>query len=335
MKLVQQRKNLVKRAFSGLVGLPPETEPQQTPLQEPAVVPMKPKAGRPSQGARTMTGAERTQKYREEKKKKLEDKERRDLVAQLTKIQKLMLPFADLESPQVHNVFAERRQRLQKIRDEWVLLPVAELQKTLGVYQKKDAEGRKLYIDSRGRLSGESSGEADRKNGMSGVERQIAKADGEGGGHDEGFGTAISNYNAESEPTTRAPRGIQTPKEHIAYLEDREEIITELIEQYVRKISLDDDQLACRCLLCGAKLPQLSDARQHFWVEYDKGLRMYYRYQELSEDTGVAEIAQFMIDDCRMAYRNHKHLQEVWRVSIRREAEAKATAISSHPKNSP
>jgi hypothetical protein len=350
-KMLPPRKPPAKRAFTGLVGLPPESEP----THEHAVAPTAAKGpGRPSKGARTMTGAERTQKYRQGQKKKFEDKERRDLVAQLVKIYRRMLPFADLKSPLAHKVLAERRQRLQKISDEWVLLPVTELQKTLGVYQEKGPEGLKLYIDARGRLSGESSGEADRKDGLSGTEQQIAMADGESSDHDEGLGDATSNYNTESESSTRGPQGgLRIPAEHLAYLEDREEIITELVQRYTRA-----EGSGLRCLLCkevecltspqGSKMARITypvfiadptDARQHFWLEYDKGLKLYYRWQELSEDPGVAQIAQFMIDDSETASLNHKHLREVWNASARRKAEQKAAekaaAISSQPKNSP
>lgn len=259
-----------------------------------------------------MTPAERVKKHRQAQQAKLADKERRNLVAQLAKILKRMLPFADPKSPLAHKVFAERRMRLRKIHDEWVLLPIDEVRKALKLY--KDEK------DSYGRLHGESSGEGDRKNGMSGVEQRIAKAEGQRhGDHDDDpvpvRGGELTTYNTEREPSTRSPRGMRIPKEHIDYLDGREEIITELIEQHVRKISLDDDQPAHRCLLCSAKLPEFSDARQHFWEEYDKGLRLFYRHQELTEDSKIAELAEFIIDDIRKAYQNHKHLQEVWRVS--------------------
>lgn len=259
-----------------------------------------------------MSGQERAQKYRQERRKKLEEKERRDIVAQLVKIFRRMLPFADLESPKANEVFAERRLRLREIHDKWALLPVEELRKTLQVYEERK--------DSEGRLSRESTSEADRKNGMSGAEQRIARAEGEQhGNRGEGLGTATSNYNTEREPSTRAPRGTRIPEEHIKYLDRREAIITELIKQHVRKISLDDDQPAHRCLLCSAKLPEFSDARQHFWEEYDKGLQLFYRYQELSEDPAVVEMAPLIVSDARKAYLSNKHLQEVWRVSRERD----------------
>jgi hypothetical protein len=318
MTPTNQRKTPVERAYSGLVGRPYEPKPAPVPAgstepsETPTVATAPKRRGRPPKDNKTMSGRERMQKYRQEKQKKLEDKERRDLVAQLAKIHKRLLPFADPESPIADKVFAERRLRLREIRDKWILLPIEELRKTLQVYEENK--------DSEGRLPGESSGEADRKNGMSGAEQQLAIVEGEQhGNHGEGPGTAKDNYNTPREPSTRAPRGIQTPKEHVAYLDRREDIITELIRQHVRKISLDEDQPAHRCTLCSAKLSGFSDARQHFWEEYDKGLLLYYRFQELSEDPAVLEMAPQIIGDVRKAYQNHKHLQEVWRVSRERE----------------
>lgn len=257
------------------------------------------KRGRPAKHGVAMTSKERVAQHRL-------DKERRDLVAQLLVIFKRMLPFADQKSPQADAVLAERRLRLRRIRDEWVLLPVDELQKVLALY--------KAEKDSRGRLSGESSGEADRKSGMSGTEQRIAKADGEQHtGYDDDSASVPSNYNTEPDgSSTRPPQGLRIPQEHIDYLDRREGIITELIDEHVRKISLDDDQPVHRCVLCLAELPDRSCARQHFWEEYDKGLRMFYRFKELSENPGVVALAPFIVNDARKSYQEHKHLQAVW-----------------------
>jgi hypothetical protein len=168
--MIQQRKNPVKRAFNGLVGLPPEPGAQSPPSEAPH-------RGRPAKGEKAMTPAERVRKHRENKRAKQGDQKRRDLVAQLVRIIKRSIPFTDLKHTNAHFILAERRQRIQTIHNSWVLLPLDELKKVLAVYEEKDAQGRGVYIDSRGRLPGETSGEASRKNGMSGVEQQIAVAE--------------------------------------------------------------------------------------------------------------------------------------------------------------
>jgi len=348
MTPIKQRKNPVERAFkSRLVGMPqdePEVVPppeSPEPTKTPAVDAPK-RRGRPPKSDKAMSGRERTQRYRQAQQVKLEDKERRDLVAQLVKIYRWIFPFADLKSPLAHKVLAERRQRLQKIHDEWVLLPVGELRKTLQTYEENK--------DSQGRLHGESSGEADRKNGMSGVEQRIAEAESQqSSGHDDDSGRgrggdASQNYNIEQEPgSARPPRGARIPKEHIYYLDGREDIITELVGKHARP-----EAGGVRCLLCqdvqesvspeGVRsarytypvlIPDSSDVRQHFWEEYDKGLRLFYRYQELSEDPAVVEMAQFIVADARKAYLSNKHLQEVWQVSRERQAKLKDSVISS------
>jgi hypothetical protein len=333
MTPVPSRRKPVQRIGPRLAGLPPEPEDIRTPVApaDPPVAdtsePVVAKRGPKLKGERPMTPAERKAKQRA----KAADVQRRDIVAQLVKINRRRLSKPDVTSPQAHNVFANNRIRLRKIHDEWVLLPLEELQKTLRTYDE--------IKDSTGRLHGEASGEKDRSNGMSHPEKIIAAAEGERQGRFDDAactgrgGDAVQNYNTEQgttgETTGRPPRGLHIPREHTDYLDRRELIIGKLIEKHTKR-EADGDR---RCLLCseselventdGTKsrkfiYPVLipgSDVRDHFWREYDKGLQAFYRYQELSEDSGIVELAQFLVDDARRAYQNSKHLQAVWDLS--------------------
>jgi hypothetical protein len=324
------RKNPVKRLFPGLAG---RYEPEAAPAPaSPAEPPDEPtpelQRGRPGRPAKYADAATKQAAYRARKEENLADAERRNLVAELMRIYRRMqshiieMKTGSKKGKQqarerADKLRVENRQRLGKLHDDLLTLPVASIKNVLATWKETP--------DTRGRLRNERSGEDKSKYGMSELERIIAGQDRNENGtrvSPEGHGVDSSEQDDDSDSSnTRPPRGQRMPPEHIAYLDDREEIITELIKQHVRKISLDEDQPAHRCLLCGAKLPEFSEARQHFWTEYDKGLKLYYHYQELSEDSGVAEMAQFMVNEARRAYQNHKHLQEVWRVSRERQAE--------------
>jgi hypothetical protein len=301
-------KKPAERRFQGLVGMPPELpdDGDAPPLRR----------GRPPKGERAMTQAERKRQSRLHQQGKVEDAEKRNLVAKLMKIEKRRLPFANAESGWnvQHEVMAERRLRLQTMHDEWILLPIEELRKLLALNEEQK--------DSTGRLHGEPSGEAPRKNGQSGVEQVVAAEESktvvdDAAGGSRG-GDATNNYNVEKETSTRPPRGMRIPKEHIDYLDKREEIITQLIKKFTQP-----EGSGLRCLLCekiedissnGVKKRRISypvfiadpsDARQHFWEEYEKGRQMYFRYQDLKDIPALA-------DGARRAYLRHRHLQEVW-----------------------
>jgi hypothetical protein len=337
MTPVPSRRKPVQRIGPRLAGFPPEADAVPTlaapaePLVDHTPEPVAAKRGPKPKGERPMTPAERKAKQRAMKAEKAADVQRRDIVAQLVKINRRRLSKADLKSPNAHEVLANNRVRLRKMRDEWVLLPLEELQKTLRTYDE--------IKDSTGRLHGEASGEKDRSNGMSHPEKIIAASENQQhGGFDDAAGTSrggdlVDNYNTEQgttgETTGRPPRGLLIPREHTDYLDRRELIIGKLIEKHTKR-EADGGR---RCLLCseselventdGTKsrkfiYPVLipgSDVREHFWREYDKGLQAFYRYQELSEDSGVVELAQFLVDDARRAYQNSKHLQAVWDLS--------------------
>lgn len=332
MTPIQQRKKPVKRAFSGMVGLPPEPEDIRTPVApaDPPVAdtpePVVAKRGRPPKGERPMTPAERKAKQRAMKVEKVDDVQRRDIVAQLVIINRRRLSKADLSSPrgraQAHTVLANNRIRLRKMRDEWVSLPLDELQKVFKTYEE--------IKDSTGKMHGEASSDK--------VEQIFAAAKNQQhSGLDDAAGTgrggdAVQNYNTERESAGRPPRGLRIPPEHVRYLDRRESIIKDLIAKHTKR-----EADGVRCLLCyeieftdntdGTKsgvrnypvlIPDASDVRQHFWRQYDKGLEMFYRWQELTEGADVAEQAQFLVDDARRAYQNSNHLQAVWRSSRKR-----------------
>jgi hypothetical protein len=327
MTSTNQRKNPVKRAFSGLTGrYEPEAAPAPSGPTTPPDEPTSELQRGPGRPAKYADAATKQAAYRARKAENLADAERRNLVAEVMKIYRRMQPDIVVMKTgkkgkqqareRADKLRRENRQHLRKLQDDLLTLPVASIRNALATWKETP--------DALGRLRNERSGEDERKHGMSELERITAAQDRDENGTrvaPEGHRIDSSEQDNDSDPSdTRPPSGQRIPPEHIAYLDDREAIIGELIKQHVRKISLDDDQPAHRCLLCSAKLPGFSDARQHFWEEYDQGLQLFHRYQELSEDPGVAEMAQFIVVEARKAYQNHKHLQAVWRVSHERQA---------------
>jgi hypothetical protein len=325
----QQRKNPVKRLYNRLVGLPPEAEAAPASPVAPPSEPTPDLQRRPGRPTKHADAAAKQAAYRARKAENLADAERRNLVAELMKIYRRMQPdiVAEKSRPadiaRVVKLRGENRVRLRKVHDDMLALSLESLQKVLTTWKETP--------DSHGRLRNERSGEDERKHGMSELERIIAgQQNATGKVTPEGHGVDAFEQDDDSDSSdTRPPSGPRIPPEHKRYLDGREHIISELIMKYTKK-----EGSGVRCLLCRevqqdtatsegvstvrytypVVIADPSDVRQHFWEEYEKGLQLFYRYQELSEDPGVAELAQFMVADARRAYQNNKHLEEVWKV---------------------
>jgi hypothetical protein len=253
--MLPPRKNPVKRAFSGLVGLPPETEPQQIPPQEPAVVPAEPKRrGRPPKGERTMTATERKQS-----------------------------------------------QRAGEKIGEVLAIP-----------------------DSRGRLHNERSGEADRRFGMGEMERIVAaqERDEECGRRIGPGGRGSDKFEKDddsTEPVYNSPRS-SIPAWYVAAGEEMDVVMVRLVAKFYT---------GNRCQLCGVSW--LDDPLQHFWNEYEQGLKLYRHYKMLSEPEMAEVTPSFLIEEARQKYRLCKHLMRVWSwlESYREEKKEKSNFVTS------
>lgn len=313
-----QRKKPVQRAHHGLVGLPPE--PVEVPVA-PAVAVAEPvadapkKPGRPSKYGTAMTPAQRKAESRKMQAGKQADKERRDIVTKFVRSYRNMLPRTD----RIESNTIEHRLWVRKFHDKLMTLSLLELQQAFKVWEETP--------DLMGRLEGERSGEADRKYGMSELERMIAKRQ-TNTGRVTAQGQDPKKYEEEKHSTKLRPTvGPRIPEEHIAFLENREKIIGELVAKFYnpeRSFTLKNYEgehhfEKKQCQLCGAVIPDPSDARQHFWEEYEKGWQAYEKYVELNEP-GVAALASFIVEEARLRYIRNKHLQCVWSmVRVRRE----------------
>ncbi len=310
------QKKSAKRVFIGMAGSPlARVEPVLAPGGDGPEEPPVNKGGRPTLGDRAMTPAERTARSRAMKAEKKADEERRNIAAGLMKKIRRAQPKITDKAFQADKARGENRARLRKLHNDLLLLSVKSLREIAETYE--------LTPDSHGRLHNERSGEASRRYGMSEMERIIsAQSTNNGavtaGGHGPDADEPSEDDNGDS-PSFRPPSGPRIPPEHIAYLDKRESIIGELIAQHVRKISLDETDTHHRCLVCGALLKEWSDARQHFWEEYDKGLVLYHKFldaagleKELADET-LRAFQSECVTNARQAYLGNKHLMLVWR----------------------
>lgn len=328
----KQQRRPIKRAFTGrLVGLPPD-EPLAAPVPSPPAEPttihtgVAPADGEPPEEPPTVApapakrgrkpkyanNAEKQEAYRQRKKQKEEDLERRDIVAKMLAINRreLQLPKPKSRESKAHKVLADNRNRQRKLHDELIKLPLEKLKEVFTVM--------KGNLDSRGRLHSERSGEKPRKYGMTEIERIIAAQ-----GRDEngrrvvptGCGRDADSAEEEQEREIRpAPPGL--PREYILSLDEKEEIMTDLIARFYNAemgCSINDKHYEKgQCQLCGAFIPDPSDARQHFWEGYEKGLQLYFHYEKLN-DPAIREIlAPGMLEEAKRQYMTCEHLQTVW-----------------------
>lgn len=294
------------------------------PPREPIVAAARKKLGRPAKNGVSMTAAQRQAVSRANKAAKPDDKERRDIVAKLMKMYRYaaLVPTEKAPDKIRENIHAQRR----KLNKDLLALNLEQVRDVLRIWRESN--------DLKGRLPGERSGEKERKYGMSELERIIAART---NGRPRTSKT-LSDYDNEKAGLRRPSGGRGIPPEHLAYLDEREAVITELIEKYycrvpyIRKQSRPDGVVQTRfeagqCRLCG-EFPNPGDVRQHFWREYDKGLEARDRYQELNEP-GVVELAPFIVSEAEDRVFQNKHLVAVWdlvrkRSEQRRQASRKA-----------
>ena len=311
-----QRKRPTQRAYTGLVGLPPD---------EPGDVPAPQKGGRPTLGDKPMTPAERKSRERAMKAAKKDDEVKRNIVAALMKKIRSAQPEITDKAFQAAAACTQNRKRLRKLHDDLLVMPMAALNEVLETY--------KLTPDSHGRLHNERSGEASRKYGMTEMERILAAQSTRSGAvKPEGYGKDEDEPSEDDNGDSsgfRPPSGPRIPPEHIAFLNNREAIIRELIAEHVVKVSDDDSCTLHRCLLCNRMLRELPDAMQHFWVEYGKGVEAYHKYLDAidlgkeSQDEATDRYHADRVMQARKAYIHNKHAMKVWEMAKARERKAR------------
>ena len=290
-----------------LVGMPRD-EPGDVP------VPVPRKSGRPALGDRPMTPAERKTRERTMKAAKKSDEVKRNIVAALMRKIRSAQPKITSKAFQAAAARTRNRKRLRKLHDDFLEMSMAALNEVLETY--------KLTPDSHGRLHNERSGEASRKYGMNEMERILAaQSTRTGAVKPEGHGKDEDEPSEDDNGDTgdfRPPSGPRIPPEHIAFLRNRDAIIRELINEYVKKISDDESCTLHRCLLCNRVLQELPDAMQHFWVEYGKGVEAYHKHLDAidlgkdSQDEATDRYHADRVMQARKAYIHNKHAMKVW-----------------------
>jgi hypothetical protein len=202
----QQRKQAI-RAFSGLVG-----------RYDPEAASPAPNTNGPGRPRLHGNNAAKQKAYRA----RLADPERRSLVAWLLKKSRTVL---------------DGRQYQRKLHGELILLSVIDLRRSVAVLKEN--------LDACGRITNERSGERERLNGMSEIERLIAQKNQRENG---------SNVSVKSPSILKAPQSDAA----------RDAAIRDLLNEiYV-------DQ---RCPWCDTKFDTPSAAENHLNDEYNRGKR--------------------------------------------------------------
>ena len=278
----QLRKQPSRRAFVGLVGRPTD-DPVNAPavIPEIAVVAITPtRPGRPPIGPRAASPAERKAKSRASKLEKLADTERRNLVAKLMTMYRRMQPdiYADRTSQadiaRAEELRRKEKQRRRKLYDEWLDLPLADLQNLRSTWQETR--------DNEGRLPNERSGEGNRRFGMTELESIIA------GQYRDEKGRRVSPSGAgptqmeEDDPSADSSNTPRSQKRTIPakYLENQNDLDELMIEMAKDDVAEVDGKLHCN--MCGDFINE-SDGREHFWREYEKGYQLLPKFAEESE----------------------------------------------------
>jgi len=250
-----------------------------------------------------MTNKERAAQSYACKKEKQTDEKRRDLVAELMKTYRRVAAAPVLKKKRYKSyddASANKRKYLRNLHDELLNCTYDALLKV------------KLTLDEtpdqRGRLHNERSGEGERKNGVSEIERIIAIR--EQKELDDAVGLV--------EPTGTEPDGIEaktvvvkfTP-EYLKFLEQEHDTFTRMIEKHTY-----ESGYAVSCRLCQTDLSpeghigpptrveylrlSSSDVRYHFEQEYGRGEKLVERIRTLTEAgaTCLIEDAQRRLNNC-------------------------------------
>ncbi len=284
------RKPPAKRAFSGMVGLPPESEIVAEPAQAPAAVAvMDPepapalielapkKRGRPPKHGAAMTLAERKAASRANQQAKQDEAERTKLIAELMKI----YDRQQVDSLSSVAFAVDRKQRAQYHRD-LTGLSVAELRVAM--------EGKQTP-DTHGRLHNERSGEKEQIGGQSEIEIIIgAKQHDSGYFEDEdqnpnmaaGFrvnpvGAAPESFEAEDSEDAVSP-GSAKPEFNLT---TEEKWRDKAIESLVHKMFLNSSD-AAKCLFCEEAFSSEISAENHLAEQYVKGEKDLIRFFDYS-----------------------------------------------------
>lgn len=286
----------IQRAFTGLVGMPPEQSATLAPVPAPSV-PAKRGPGRPPNGDKAMTPTERKRASRANNTAKVADAQRRDLIAKLLETYKRMLPENDTRS----NYLVSNRQRMRTLHNELFALTLKQLELVLSQFNGT--------LDSTGRLKNERSGEDNRKYGMSEMERIVAAQERDEATTKVSAGGASPDSDEDDSPDSggRSSGFERMSPEYREKLRGRERMFEEMVQQHC---DFGTTGLFARCRLCGVGDLQRSDLVEHFATEYERGMKLYEHWKTLSESE--LNCPQGMVDDAKSAWQHRRHLTAVW-----------------------
>lgn len=329
----------IKRAFHGLVGLPPEAPATSalTTTVEPPEQPVLRKCGRPPKGDNAMTSTERKRAQRERDAQASEHSEREKLwetVSECIDVSEKANVRGELctvEGCEVswHKHVKNIGQNLAALREVFMASPIEEVREMAKAYEIGDQVGR---------LRNERSGEASSKYGMSEMERIIAaqirdaqgkrvKPSGQGSAREEKDETAdVMDFDDSDRDSPRkgskTPVDVRMSPEYLKGLRDRDAMFEEMVQQHC---FFQPSGLLAQCRLCAkpevveedgvrrtrwnlGEFLQRSDLVEHFWTEYERGWALYSDYVLTAQITS----AKSVLGPLRYAYVNHQHLQKTW-----------------------
>lgn len=172
--------------------------------------------------------------------------------------------------------------------------------------------------DSRGRLHNERSGEADRRFGMSEMERIVAAQDRDENGSrctgGEGAGPTEMEQDTSADKADFGSFDVKSTKADLRaeYLDDkafqRFEENMEAAGEYFAETAPDGTR-RCRLFSCRVSLNSIEDRERHLWQAYDRGHRQYGRLELLKE----ANAPQDLIDEANRRFQNDSHFRCIMR----------------------
>lgn len=262
--MITQRKRPAIRVGSRLVGLPPD---------EPVTIPAPAKPGRPPLHGVAMTAAERTAASRAKRKAKLDDAERRGLIAKLMKIYNRQEsdvvrdpkhPRPQLEAEQQATIRQQRSQYLSAL-------------KSMTLEQLRIAFDGKSLSDQHGRLPNERSGEGPRKFGQSEIEQiESARQWNTGKVKPEGAGPESFEVDDDDSPGAAISKPIDLTI--TASEKWKQRAFASLIGKMVYKPQIG----GAKCPFCDEIFAKETSALDHFEARYAEGERDYRKWWDYS-----------------------------------------------------
>ncbi len=169
--------------------------------------------------------------------------------------------------------------------------------------------------DSRGRLHNERSGEADRRFGMSEMERIVAAQDrDENGGpaKPDGAGPTEMERDSTADKADFGSFDVKSTKADLRaqYIDDAafnrfNEKMDAIGEWFAE--TMPDGTRRCRLLKCQRPLNSVEDRERHVWQAYDRAQRQGERAEQLKEINEEISGLQEFIADANREFENNSH----------------------------